>query len=357
MQFMSYLSPSTTANLLNPDEVEANRRGEITPAQNSRLNTMTLGRQGCTTLIAPVFILGIITFVLFTSLLGSSGIGWFSLIPVAIMVVVLVGFSKGIYNWWRNTTRLKTDRANGVVRSGVGALAYSPKTGFSARVNEEDLILSATHDSSGLLPGVRYNFYYLPESRFVLSAEQLGEISSGQVRQALTEILAQANGFTLDDLKANQNGEVTDTQRWAGLKKLIPGVILMGFAFVFGLLFLYPLLTNSDLSSNLVPLLFVGGFLAIFVAIGFTMVLNAILDFSTSEPEVVEGEGRKITRRKSSGRSSRTVYYYVIGDHEFEVPQKAFPALVEGINYRAYFMPRSKRLVTLEPISVPGMDR
>ncbi len=146
MQFMSYLTPSTTANLLNADDVEANRRGEITPAQNSRLNTMTLGRQGCSTLIAPFFVLGIITFILFTSLLGSSGIGWFSLIPVAIMVVVLIGFSKGIYNWWRNMTRLKADRANGLVRSGVGALAYSPKIGFSAKVNEEDLILSATHD-------------------------------------------------------------------------------------------------------------------------------------------------------------------------------------------------------------------
>lgn len=131
----------------------------------------------------------------------------------------------------------------------------------------------------------------------------------------------------------------------------------MGIAFIFGLLFLYPFLSDFDFSSNLIPLLFVGGFLAIFVAIGFTMVLNAILDISTSEPEVVEGEGRKITRRKSSGKSSRTVYYYVIGDHEFEIPQKAYPALVEGINYRAYFMPRSKRLVTLEPTSIPGLDR
>jgi hypothetical protein len=357
MQLMSYSSSNTTTDLLNDEELEANRRGEITPAQNTRLTTMTLGRQGCATFIVPVFILGISIFVLFTSLLGSSGIGWFSLIPVAIMVIVLAGFSKGIYHWWRNTIRLKADRANGSVRSGVGQLGYSPKNGFSAKVNEEELILSAAHDASGLLPGVRYNFYYLPESRFVLSAEQLGEISSGQVRQALIEILAQANGFTLDDLKANQNGEVTDAQRWAGLKKMIPGVIFMGVAVIFGLLFLYPLLSGFDLRGNLVPLLFVGGFLAIFVAIGFTMVLNAILDFNTREPEVVEGEGRKITRRKSSGKSSRTVYYYVIGDHEFEVPQRAFPALVEGINYRAYFMPRTKRLVTLEPLSVPGMDR
>jgi hypothetical protein len=356
MNYLTYPTPKTSANLLNPEDVEANRRGEITPAQSERLNAMALGRQGCGALIAPFFILGIISFVMLTSLLDSSGIGWFSLLPVAILIFVLLGYSKGIYSWWRNTTHLKADRANGVVRSGVGALGYSPKNGYSARVNEEDLILSAAHDSSSLLPGVRYNFYYLPESRFVLSAEQLGEVSSGQVRQALTEILAQANGFTLDDLKANQNGEVTDAQRWTGIKKVIPGVILMGISFIVGLIFLYPIIADLDFSSNLVPLLIAGGFLAIFVAIGFSMALNAVLDFSASEPEEAEGEGRKITRRKSSGRSSRTVYYYSIGGREFEVPQKAYPALVEGINYRAYFMPRSRRLLTLEALSVPGMD-
>lgn len=357
MQFLKNILPKTTANLLNPNDVEANRRGEITPEQNERLKGMTLGQQGCGTLIAPIFVLGIIFFILFSSLLDGSGLGWFSLLPVAFMGIVLLGFSKGIYNWWRNTTRLKADRANGIVRSAVGMLGFVPKKGFTAKVNEEELILSSSHEASGLLPGVRYNFYYLPESRFVLSAEQLGEISSGQVRLALTEILAQANGFTLEDLKANQNGEVTDSQRWAGLKKLIPGAIFMGVALLFGILFLYPILMNSDLNSNLVPLIFVGGFIAIFVAIGFTMVLNAFLDLNAHEPEVVEGAGSKITRRKSSGKSSRTVYYYIISDHEFEVPQKAYPALLEGMRYKAYYMPRTKHLLSIEPVSVPEQDR
>lgn len=134
MQILSYISPKTTANLLNPDEVDANRRGEITPAQNERLNAMSLGSQGCGTFIAPVFILGIITFILITSLLDGSGFGWFALIPVAFLVVVLLGFSKGIYSWWRNSSRLRTDRANGIVRSGVGELGYSPKKGFAAKI-------------------------------------------------------------------------------------------------------------------------------------------------------------------------------------------------------------------------------
>ena len=140
-------------------------------------------------------------------------------------------------------------------------------------------------------------------------------------------------------------------------KKLIPGAIFMGVALLFGILFLYPILMNSDLNSNLVPLIFVGGFIAIFVAIGFTMVLNAFLDLNAHEPEVVEGAGSKITRRKSSGKSSRTVYYYIIGDHEFEVPQKAYPALLEGMSYKAYYMPRTKHLLSIEPVSVPEQDR
>jgi len=357
MQILSYISPKTTANLLNPEDVDANRRGEITPAQNERLNAMTLGRQGCGALIAPVFILGIIFFVLFSSLLTSGGTGWFSLLPVAFLAMVLLGFGKGIYTWWKNTTRLKADRANGIVLSAMGELTYTTKQGYKAKVVEDELILSSTNEASGLLPGVRYNFYYLPESRFVLSAEQLGEISSGQVRLALTDILAEANGFTTEDLQANRNGDVTQTQRMAGLKKIIPGAIFMGVALVFGVVFLYPMLVNSNLSSNLIPVLFIGGFLAIFVAIGFTMVLNAILDLGATEPETVEGEGHKTSRRKSSGKSSRTVYYYILGDHEFEVPQKAFPALLDGISYRAYFMPRSKRLLTLEPVSMPETER
>jgi hypothetical protein len=353
MQFVSSLLPKSPANLLNPDEVDANRRGEITPAQNDRLNAMALGRQGCGTFIAPMAVLSIIFFYLFTSLLSSGGITWFFLLPLAFLLAIILGLSKGLYSWWRNSTKLKADRANGVVRSGVGDLNFLPKKGFVANVGEENLILSASDDASGLMPGVRYNFYYLPESRFVLSAEQVGEISAGQVRLALSDILARANNFSAEDLQANQNGEIAQSQQMAGLKKLIPGLIMLGFALVFGIFFLLPLLANSKLSSNLIPILFIGGFLAVFSAIGFSMVLNTFLDFKAGVPEMVDGVGQKITRRKSSGRSSRTVYYYIIGNQEFEVPQKAYPALIEGLNYKAYFLPRTKRLLTIEPTSIP----
>lgn len=357
MQMLSFLSPKTTPDLLNPDDVEANRRGEITPDQNNRLNAMALGKQGCGTSIALLAVFAFFFFFLFSSLLDSGGMSWIFLLPLVILMVVILGLSKGLYGWWMNSRKLKMDRANGVVRSGVGELGYSPKKGFTAKVVDEEFILSSSNEACGLLPGVRYNFYYLPESRFVLSVEQLGEISSGQVRLALTNILAQANGFSAEDLQVNQNGEVTQAQRTAGLKKLVPGLFIMVTTFVVGFLILYPYLSSSRLDSNLFPIIFLGGFLAIFAAIGFNMVLNAFLDFNASAPEVVEGEGHKVTRRKSSGRSSRTVYYYIIGSQEFEVPQKAFPALLEGFTYRAYFMPRTKRLIAIEPTVVPELSR
>ncbi len=355
MQLLPFPSPKTTVYLLNQDEVDANRRGEITPAQNERLNAMALGRQGCGTIVAPLVVLSIIFFVLFSSLVNSEGISWFFLLPLVILVVVILGMSRGLYNWWRNSMKLRADRANGVVRSGVGELGYSPKKGFSARVVDEELTLSSSNEASGLLPGVRYNFYYLPESRFVLSAEQVGQVSTAQVRLALVDILAQANGFSPEDLQANQNGEVTQAQRIAGLKKLVPGLFIMVITLVVGILILYPLFSSSQLNNSLLPIIFVGGFLAIFTAIGFTMVLNAFLDLNVSAPEIIEGEGHKETRRKSSGRSSRTVYYYIIGGQEFEVPQQAFPALLEKYSYRAYFMPRTKRLLTIEPTAIPEL--
>jgi hypothetical protein len=356
MQLIRSLSPNISVNLLNPDEADANRRGEITPAQNDRLNAMALGRQGCGTIIVPFFAVGIFFFFLLAGMFSSTGISWILLLPGVIFLVIILGFSKSLYNWWRNSTKLKADRANGIVRSGVGELGYSPKTGFTAKVIDDDLILSRSNDASGLLPGVRYNFYYLPESRFVLSAEQLGEISSGQVRLALTDILAQANGFTKEDLQTNQNGQVTQSQRMAGLKKWVPGLIIMGVAFLFELIFLYPLI-SSNLDSNLIPVVFIGGTLVVLTSIGFTMGLKGFLDFNTSVPEMIEGPGHKITRRKSTGRSSRTVYYYTIGNNEFEVAQKAFPALLEGVNYRAYFMPSTKRLLSIEPTTMPEMER
>ena len=94
----------TTANLLNPDDVDANRRGEITPAQNERLKRYDAWRAGVRNVYRTGIHFGDHNFSSFHELVGRQ---WFRLVRLATSgfsgCVVLLGFSKGIYNWWRNS--------------------------------------------------------------------------------------------------------------------------------------------------------------------------------------------------------------------------------------------------------------
>ena len=77
---------------------------------------------------------------------------------------------------------------------------------------------------------------------------------------------------------------------------------------------------------------------------------------SRATVETAQGVGQKSTERRSSGRSRRTVYLYNIGEQKFEVPQSAHPALIEGLEYRAFYAPRTRRLLSIEAVDVPGIS-
>jgi hypothetical protein len=72
--------------------------------------------------------------------------------------------------------------------------------------------------------------------------------------------------------------------------------------------------------------------------------------------ETVQGVAAKSTEQRSSGRSRRRVYLYNIGNLNFEVPQAAYQALIDGLEYRAYYVPRTRQLLSIEPLDVPGMS-
>jgi hypothetical protein len=342
-------------NLLDAADVEANRRSQITPAQDKRLNSMAMGNKGFSALFLPLIFLAIFFFILFGTLMDGSSFGWFMLIPLLFIVFFSLGLVKALYGWWQNSARLKVDRANNVIRSLIGELTFDRKKGYIFQAQgDQVLVIPPSNNLGGLLPGVRYNVFYLPESGFILSAERAGETSQALIRVALSNILAQTNNFTLEDLQANQMGEITGSQRKRGASKIISGLVIIAFSLAFAIIFFLPFITGNGSSINDgVILIIIGGFIAIFGSIGAWMVLNAILDLTATTPEMVEGMGHKVSRRKSSGRSSRTVYYYVIGQSEFEVPKKAFDAFIENIEYRVYFTPRTKTLISIEPTNIP----
>jgi hypothetical protein len=196
-----------------------------------------------------------------------------------------------------------------------------------------------------LKPGATYRVYYLEESGFVLSAEELFPASPAQASSALLQILMEANQFSQEDLALNRNGELSPSQR----AKAIPGLVgagLLGLVLLgFGLLLWMTGGGQQGWTSLIVPAIF----LLIFALFAGYQFVNALLDLFAQSPLVVEGTGRK--EKRTGGRKNRsTTYYYVVEGVSFKVTKAAYEALVDGERYRVYALRHTKKLLTIEPL-------
>ncbi len=344
---MNFLPPSQV-NLLDEQDWQVNQRGEITEAQYSRLMGSLGLQSGCALVVIVLFLVPLVFFVPVFMLLGEAQ---GALVPAIFLlvfgIIILVTLGTQFVKFYASIQRLQAlrrDRENRAVRQAQGELAFD-KGQYIARASGRDLFLPASKNIGGLMPGSTYRFYYLEESAFVLSAQEVFEASPARARSSLLEILAQANRFTLQDLERNRNGELTEAQRRRGF-----GTIIVGFlfgAFPFGLVGLIWFRGGTmSLDTWLMPLLF----LLIFAAMGGWMVFTGLADYTAHAPLVVEGLGGKRKRTASGRRSRRTIYYYEIDGQSFQVSAEAYAALIEGQSYRVYLLPKSKKLLTIEPL-------
>ncbi len=339
-------------NLLDPQDLAANRMGEITEGQNQRLNFALGWGQGC----GSVFVLVVVgsIFIMFSTVFYLVGLGDGVFIPIiflgVILVVMLTKFGPRLWAVFDNALKLKRDRENRAIRQAQGQVAFD-KNGYSFQTGERRLSLPSTEHTGGLLPGATYRVFYLEESGFLLSAEEVFPASPSQARAALVEILAQANNFTPDDLTHNRNGEATPAQRMKPLGGVIFGALFGLMALAFGGLFFFQVFPNVDSGDALPAMIIPALVLGIFALVGGWMFLNGLLDMSVSSIEQAQGAGRK-EKRTSGGKSRSTRYYYVIDGKSFQVNRRAYTALLEGIDYRIYYLPRTKKLVSIEPVDV-----
>lgn len=335
------------ANLLDPQDFEANRRGEITEAQKQRLNSMSGWGQGCVALIVLFFIGPFLCFMSFIFIEDSlTGILIPLLIAGSIFLLFLLLMGRILWNLWSNNTKLKRDQANRAIRQGQGQLSYSKK-GYVFQVNDLNLVLPA-NGTGGLLPGAAYRVHYLEESRFLLSAEESYPAGPTQVRAAMSEILAAANEFSFEDLSANHNGETTFSQR----RKLLPKALVGVFLCLLGVVFLVVIVFFA-FSSNLRdtrPTMFIFGIMAaVFLVLGGFLLVNALVDMFISAPQQIQGLAHK-EKRVTGGKHRTTHYYYVIGGQSFEISYRAYEALIDGLEYRIYYLPRTKQLISIEAL-------
>ncbi|MBI5568165.1 MAG: hypothetical protein HY870_24940 [Chloroflexi bacterium] len=302
-------------DLTDPQGVAANRRGELTPDQQTRLAN-------------PV------------TALGGMNIGF-------------MGF-----NLLRQAAHLQQDLHSPCIQSAAGQLALEER-GYVADIS--DRRLSLPPNRGRLLPGVTYQFYYLPESGAVLSAEELQIPDEATAREHLANLLAQANQFDANALTANRQGLLAKEQAPRLYKTFVQGLILSAISTGVTALFLVTFLAppNLAIGIRLPGVAFAVLFGGLFIWSGISQTLRAALDLMANRVECVEGPVQKkieVSRTRSTRghRQASRRFYYTIDSRRFQVDECAYHALIEDLPYRLYYTPRGQRLVSVEPLAGPA---
>ncbi len=164
-------------NLTNPDFIEANRQGEISPEQAALLGpagSKFMKRFQRGSRLSGIAVILVLVFFLVVQALG---IEISTPLVLAAFGLTLVILAVQIGGRWarakRQTSLLIQDLARGLIQSGAGSLQFG-KDSYLIVVGDRELQLPLG-SKEGLSPGISYNIYYLPESGVVLSAEPVEE--------------------------------------------------------------------------------------------------------------------------------------------------------------------------------------
>ena len=346
-----------------PEYVEANRQGRVAEAQKRFFGGKPAGlrdylREGG----------GLNTWKLMAWgwLFASFGLIGSSVPTLYAVILIVIGFGILAVLLFRKWNKAKVQHgvmqdelAQGSIRSGIGEVVFR---GNQYRVQLEDRVLSLP--PSGRLdldPGVRYRFYYLPQSGVLLSAEAVSFSPEQEAVSGLTEVLAEANSLDLDSLSANRRGQLTRTQSgdlvlpvilFSLLALLPPGGVIYSL-FQRGLFEGYP-----ENGSGLGEIL--GGVGSTFWVIGAAVValsvfaayqaVNLVSDIRSGNVVSREGVGFRQISRRSSDDDTRLSYFYQVGGERFQVKEEGYQAFEDGKRYRVYYTPRQKKMVNIEVI-------
>ncbi len=332
-------------NLLDPQAVEANRVGLLTQWQQERIESIT-NRSGCITLLFGALIIAM-SCGFFTSFQENAQRNdpLYLLVVAVTFAIIFLFLGLNLRASLKKRARIKKDRQNYTILQAEGLLIFE-KNGYYFQTNDHRyLFLPPIRHTGGLLPGKTYRVYYLKESGLLLSAEEIAPFITHQARTHMLLILAKSNKFTLDDLKSNRNGKITPSQRIKLLPRVVLGLLIGIVNLIFGSLLLGFYLHGLINTSDFVPIMFlfsIPGILTIFI---LPSAINGLIDIKFSKLEKTQGIGRKQRRGLFAPN-----YYYIINNKRFNVRYQAYQALIEGIEYRAYYLPRTKTLLSIEPV-------
>lgn len=322
----------------SPENLAANRSGVLSAEQRQALH-LHLSNQKTS--------FAIWNGILLTAALGMGFLFWLidasdgtisvrnQFLNLAVVFIVL----GSIAFWFRGEWFIYfmgDDLENAVVESAVGKVVWS---GTKYRMRTDDRLLRSM-PMRALPPPGDYRFYFLPHSGLVVMAE---EVSPGAIPQVpeLLLVLSNVNNFTLEDLKLNQDGRLSRHQENTLLWITALYLVFCVGTIILAVIFMPKIIPSLSSIRNQLIL-----FIVLYLFIRFTWsAVKLIGDIWHGKVSNVEGPvGRRIHRARYSDS-----YYYVSDLDEFQVSSAAYHALLEGQRYRIYYVPRSRRLVSIEP--------
>ena len=358
---MNQRNTSQGYNLLNPDYIKANRRGQVTAEQRAVMESQlalvpSLMGLGCQiflwVVVLGVFgLIGIIT-------LSTLSISIYLKIGFAVLVLILIAgvlLTSG-YRYFNKRAVLRAELENVIIRRAEGEIVFGKK-GYRVQAGGQELDMPWFASQERLTPGMNYIFYYLPQSALILSAETHTLLGERQAQGELNEILAKANKFHLSALGLNRQGQLAEEQMSRLRSNLFAPLLLL----LLPLGFLgYQVYKQFSENSRII---FNNGFIIMgliavaMMVFGVISLTKSLADITQKRVIFVEGPGQKEehTQRDDDGTDS-TNYYYRIGGERFSVDRTAYMALIDGLRYRAYFTPGRKTLINIEALESPYQE-
>jgi hypothetical protein len=178
--------------------------------------------------------------------------------------------------------------------------------------------------------------------------------------------LSEAFEFNFPDLARNREGELTKPQlRRLAWTALIP--LLRTLAGCLSLLLVYLFLANFIGQGGWAKILEISLLLALSAGVVRTCFTTAMFlgDLIRGKVWMVEGrlepswlqDGKKAVNQHETGSRTVTKYRFAVADEHFDVPESAFRILADNFEaglptVRVYFTPASKRILSIEAISV-----
>jgi hypothetical protein len=221
-----------------------------------------------------------------------------------------------------------------------------------------------------------------PESR---SSEEEDTVMSRKSKKSAKKLdVVKANRFDPNALATNRAGALAAGQKSRLAMRLASTAVSSIASVAFGILWLYlaviavPKQTIVNHWLGLIIAVFSFLFGVIWIVDGVRNLVkdsvSLLRDILSGEVAVAEGPARKeydgrhyaslwhrlfnsiwffsVDQRVQHLEAFKGTHFYVLDGQRFIVSQKGYAALTEGLSYRLYYAPRSRRLVNIE--SVPG---